>query len=75
MCLEVAMKDWTEDPWLENSNSDGFGDEFDWFDENPDDDPFTPKPSCPWCDGSGEKTNKDGDAYECPDCDGTGVQR
>jgi hypothetical protein len=61
------MKDW-------DATQDVFGDELDWFDDHPEDDPFLPKPSCPWCDGTGEKENRDGDTYECPDCEGSGVQ-
>lgn len=52
--------------------TDEFGDELDWFDEFPDDDPFLPKPTCTNCQGLGEVTIQD-HTYTCTWCGGTGV--
>lgn len=54
--------------------NDEFGNELDWFDEFPDEDPWLPKPSCPHCNGLGELT-RDNVTYKCGWCGGTGCQR
>ena len=56
-------------------NNDGKGDEFDWFDENPEDDPFMPKQTCSSCGGSGMYRNIDDIPVRCSRCYGTGVER
>lgn len=58
-----------------STTDDGFGTEFDYFDENPDEDPFMPKSTCHACNGSGFVLNSGGESYCCPNCYGTGVER
>lgn len=75
--MEVEVKDTTFDDIMDLDNFDGFGDEFDYFDENPDEDPFSPKKTCEQCDGTGEAIYDDYEGneirYKCPRCRGTGA--
>lgn len=62
---------------IKMGNKDGFGDEFDWLDEFPEDDifkdPNMPKPTCRMCDGGGTLENEAGDERSCWWCGGSGV--
>lgn len=56
-------------------NKDGSGDEFDYYDEFPEDDPFMPKPTCTVCKGEGGLVGMaTWENYVCPRCHGTGVE-
>lgn len=59
---------------MKTDNQTGDGDEFDYFDENPDDDPFMPKPTCGFCGGSGFLLTQEGKYVTCYGCNGTGVE-
>lgn len=51
-----------------------FGEELDWFDDFPDEDPFLVKPVCPNCDGLGVRRVDEID-YTCTWCGGIGTSK
>lgn len=55
-------------------NLNGEGHEFDYYDDHPDEDPFSPKPTCPNCNGLGEVTVDDR-TYTCTWCGGSGCSK
>lgn len=54
---------------------DEWGDDFAYYDENPDEDPFMPKTTCHKCLGDGFVLGSGGEHYTCPNCFGSGVER
>lgn len=49
-----------------------FEDDFDYFDDHPEDDPFMPKPTCFHCEGAGVITLNDRE-FTCTFCGGSGA--
>lgn len=71
------MSKFDDATWPEDKESyldDIYGHELDWFDDNPDDDPFMPKPTCTNCQGLGTITINERE-FTCTFCGGTGCQR
>lgn len=58
----------------ESTHFNEFGDDFDYFDDHQDEDPFMPKKSCTRCGGDGEVLGRDDIGLECMRCHGTGVE-
>lgn len=58
---------------IKTDKPDEHGDELDYFDEYPEDDPFLPKPTCPSCKGTGEVLVTDDVYRTCFECGGTGA--